>query len=73
MVTGRSCPLCDGAVRGEHRAREMMFGLRDRFLYGECRDCGSLVLLDPPADLGPYYPPDYYSLSPRPRSSRALR
>lgn len=50
-----------------------MFGLRDRFLYGECASCGSLVLLDPPGDLGPYYPPDYYSLRPRPRPARAMR
>ena len=42
--------------------REMMFGLRDRFHYQECRSCGHLQLLDPPDDASRYYPSDYYSL-----------
>ena len=51
----------------------MMFGLRDPFSYGECAACGTLVLLDPPSDLGPYYPADYYSLRPRPRPPAPVR
>ena len=57
-----ACPVCgnaEGNVR--HEAREMMFGLRHRFTYGECAACGLVWLLDPPADLAPYYPPNYYS------------
>lgn len=47
----------------------MMLGRRDPFHYGECSSCATLVLLDPPDDLGAYYPSDYYSLRPltRPR------
>lgn len=46
--------------------REMMFGTRDRFTLRRCQACGSLGLADPPADLGPYYPPGYYSFSSEP-------
>lgn len=57
-----ACACC-GAVDGHrlHAAREMMFGLGGEFVYRECGGCGCLELLDPPADLSPYYPPDYYS------------
>ncbi len=44
----------------------MMFGTRHEFRYFECGSCGCLQILDPPADLTPYYPSDYYSLSPAP-------
>jgi SAM-dependent methyltransferase len=40
----------------------MMFGLDEEFSYAECAGCGSCRLLDVPADLGPYYPRDYYSV-----------
>jgi SAM-dependent methyltransferase len=57
---------CDACTSDDnHRvfaAREMMFGLRDRFRYQECASCGHLQLLDVPRNLGRYYPPDYYSL-----------
>ncbi|MGA2165651.1 MAG: class I SAM-dependent methyltransferase [Solirubrobacteraceae bacterium] len=43
-------------------AREMMFGLRERFDYLECAECGCLQLLDVPSDLSRFYPDDYYSL-----------
>ncbi len=55
------CAVCGGDDGREHRAREMMFGLRDPFTYGECARCGCVRLLDPPADLGRYYGPGYYS------------
>ena len=42
----------------------MMFGTRDEFQYFECGECGCLQLMDPPADLGRYYPAHYYSLAP---------
>lgn len=44
-------------------AREMMFGTREHFTYEECASCKTLHLLDPPSDMGRYYPADdYYSL-----------
>lgn len=47
-----------------------MFGTRDEFLYFECDRCCCLCLMDPPADLSPYYPPDkYYSFNETPSVS----
>lgn len=40
-----------------------MFGWKDQFSYAQCAACGSLHLLDTPADMGRYYPSDYYSLT----------
>ena len=37
----------------------MLLGTRDLFTYAECLGCGSLWLLDPPDDIGRYYPPSY--------------
>ncbi len=42
-------------------AREMMFGWREPFAYLECPACRSLQIEEVPADLGRFYPPDYYS------------
>ena len=59
------CPFCGGS--GEFReftAREMMFGLRETFLYRECRGCGSLHLAEVPAELARFYPANYYSFQP---------
>lgn len=55
------------------KAREMMFGLRHVFDYGECRECGSIQILQVPADLSEYYPDGYYSRQPPSTSGMALR
>ena len=68
-----ACPLCGAGLGAEHRVREMMLGLRHQFRLRSCSGCASLVLIDPPSDLGPYYPSDYYSLRPRPRAGRVVR
>ena len=47
-------------------AREMMFGLREEFEYSECAECGSVQIIEIPADLAKYYPSNYYSFAPRP-------
>lgn len=60
-----ACVACGGAHGSIHDVREMMFGVGERFRYGECSRCGSLHLLDVPSDLAPYYPPGYYSFTPR--------
>jgi SAM-dependent methyltransferase len=41
----------------------MMFGTHDPFTYLACAACGCLELLNRPADLSRYYPPNYYSTS----------
>lgn len=67
-----ACTICgNGTGNRRHNAREMMFGTRDPFVYLECADCGCVQIVDPPADLSPYYPAEYYSYrsSPRRRAS----
>ena len=72
-MTIAGCPLCGGQPASGYEAREMMLGTRERFELGECEACGTLVLLEPPADLGRYYPADYYSFAPPARRSAPLR
>jgi SAM-dependent methyltransferase len=52
----------------------MMFGFRDKFGYSECMKCESLQIDVMPAELGRYYPGNYYSLSNGPvhRSNNPL-
>jgi len=38
-----------------------MFGWGDEFTYFECASCGCLQISEVPADLGRYYPSNYYS------------
>src|SRR5260370_13484961 len=60
------CKICKGSeTNGSYEAREMMFGLRTRFHYAQCANCGSLWLMDPPDDFGAYYPNGYYSFATR--------
>ncbi len=58
------CRICD--AEGAHpsfQAREMMFGMRHRFEYFQCSRCQCLQIHPLPADLSPYYPDGYYSIS----------
>ncbi len=65
-----ACEVChNGEGNQVHCAREMMYGLRERFRYLECSQCGCLQLLDVPADLSRYYPVDYYSFNTAPPAS----
>lgn len=58
------CKICSNSEENKtHAAREMMLGLRDEFTYSECSRCGCLQLVDVPADMGRYYPKDYYSFA----------
>jgi SAM-dependent methyltransferase len=57
------CPVCGGV--GEHRltTTDRNRGIGEaRFEYRECRECATLYLVDVPADLGRYYPPEYYPI-----------
>jgi len=54
------CAYCDGplgrAMRASDRNRRIT---REQFLYGKCLICGSYTLVNPPSDMGIYYPNDY--------------
>lgn len=57
-----SCRICENSENNRiHKAREMMFGMRDEFDYVECGACGTLQIAEIP-DLAKYYPQDYFSL-----------
>ena len=51
----------------------MMKNSGESFDYAECADCGSLCLMNPPADMGPYYGAAYYSFGAAWRRAGALR
>jgi SAM-dependent methyltransferase len=57
------CRICGHAHQNEiYTAREMMFGLREEFVYFQCSACRCLQIREIPADMTPYYPSNYYSM-----------
>ena len=57
-----SCRWCgDDRVAATLDVAEMLHGTRERFTYTTCARCGSLSITDVPADLGRFYPDDYYA------------
>ena len=58
------CKVCANTLNNEIvEVREMYLGMRESFPYQKCGNCGLMQLLNIPADLARYYPPDtYYSL-----------
>ena len=73
IILAFACRICGNTADNRaFTAREMMFGTRDPFDYVECVACGCVQIADVPADLGPYYPPDYYAYVP-PLREGALR
>jgi len=57
------CKICQNAVNNQpFRVKEMMYGLREEFIYYQCSFCGCLQISEPPQDMAKYYPADnYYS------------
>jgi SAM-dependent methyltransferase len=50
----------------------MLFGTREIFEYMRCPSCGVLRIVEIPADMSEYYPPDYYDgppLQPEPTAT----
>lgn len=57
------CSVCGNDENNESFvAKEMMFGLRHRFNYFKCAQCGCLQIGEIPGDMSVYYPENYYSL-----------
>ncbi|MFN8224459.1 MAG: class I SAM-dependent methyltransferase [Gaiellales bacterium] len=57
------CPLCGGATTEAFVVGDRNRGIgTERFAYRRCADCRSYHVADPPADLGRYYPEEYYGL-----------
>ncbi len=56
------CGICENdSGNKEFKVKEMLFGLRDEFLYFECSRCGCLQIAQIPPDMSKYYPSNYLS------------
>ncbi|MBD1395267.1 class I SAM-dependent methyltransferase [Mucilaginibacter glaciei] len=58
-----NCRICDHKLIPGLVFREMMFGMRDEFGYGECPNCGSIQILTVPHHIDKYYPEYYVSFT----------
>lgn len=59
------CPFCGGAGTRAFAAWDRNREITDeRFAYARCRACGTVFMVDPPADLGRYYADGYYQFGP---------
>jgi len=54
-----SCRICGANGLKDFEAREMMFGLREKFIYQECPSCLSIQIKHIPENLAKYYPKNY--------------
>lgn len=56
------CGVCGNTEDNvPYEVKEMMFGLRHKFIYFKCPVCGCLQLAEAPKDMNIYYPSAYYS------------
>lgn len=64
-LTCRVCCAGPGSPRDHliFTVREMMFGTREKYEYFECCRCGTVQIVQEPANPEMYYPSGYYSLT----------
>lgn len=56
-----TCRVCNNSEQNKHFVlKEMMFGLKEKFDYFECSNCGCLQIAEIPSDLSKYYPEEYH-------------
>jgi len=61
-MNNNNCIICNQKINNySHFVPEMMFGLKEKFAYGECLNCGCLQIKDLPENMEKYYPSNYYS------------
>jgi SAM-dependent methyltransferase len=57
-----TCQICSSQSPHEiYRCSEKMFGWGGAFTYFQCAGCGCLQIAEAPADLGKFYPNNYFS------------
>jgi 2-polyprenyl-3-methyl-5-hydroxy-6-metoxy-1,4-benzoquinol methylase len=67
------CRICQSKkAHKEYKVKEMMFGLRDEFVYFKCSDCGCLQIKDIPQEMVKYYPSNYYSIAAAPEKYSSI-
>jgi SAM-dependent methyltransferase len=58
------CQICDySGSFSVIEIQERMLGTKDVFQYTKCPECQTIAILNPPENLGKYYPGDYYSFN----------
>src|SRR5690349_16773153 len=63
-MSAYECRVCRNTeTKEQYVVREMMFGMRDEFVYDRCSSCLSIQIRDIPSQevLWKYYPENYYS------------
>lgn len=56
------CKICNNLIGNKvYKAKEMMFGFRDKFTYFQCAKCDCLQIAEIPKNMPKYYPSNYYS------------
>lgn len=56
-----NCKICGNTENNQSlKVREMMFGLREEFLYFHCSSCGCLQIAEQPTDMFKYYSGNIY-------------
>lgn len=55
------CRICSSALVDTFQAKEMMFGLRERFNYFECKSCNCVQIAEYPENVTRFYPINYYA------------
>ncbi len=71
------CRICGNDKANQaFQVREMMFGIRDVFVYFQCSKCECLQITEFPPDMSIYYPDSYYSynvISSRNKTMQCIR
>lgn len=62
-MTPVNCRVCGTHLDPKYTFKEMMFGTREEFPYGECPNCGSIQILEVPKDIDKHYPPYYMAFN----------
>jgi SAM-dependent methyltransferase len=60
-ISQENCEICGGAFGRILQVREMMFGMREEFIYCQCESCNCLQIKNIPKNMEQYYPANYYS------------
>lgn len=56
-----NCPICDSPAHYDFSGRDLMFGLRQRYDYMQCRSCRTVFQspMPSPEQIASFYPEDY--------------
>jgi 2-polyprenyl-3-methyl-5-hydroxy-6-metoxy-1,4-benzoquinol methylase len=61
-IKADTCKICGNSDENvQYIAKEMMYGMKDEFVYFECNVCHCLQIQEFPKDMSKYYPDNYYS------------